>query len=711
MITMSKMLKTWKIGLFVLNLIVLASIVCAGWPSDLTFSVTPSSSTVGTSFIAKLVISPSGGPVTPFKNYVDANISLPAGIVLMSGTDFADLSAVSGINEYQWYLNSTGSVGSPYQINISVNGTQFTNYTTVTINAPVGTPQLVASVSNIPDYSLIGSHNTVTVTINNTGNDVAKNITGFFSAQKANINATSFSIANLNNGSSTSFYVDVVASSAGTGSLTAGFSSYKKSDDTLISSGSAEFNASGATESFIINANPVVEFGSVVHVDIGDNGYNSNYDLDNYVSDNDTAIASLVWSCNSTNNNITKTINPSTHKLNITTLVDGDYSGIMTCSANDSHASGSDSFTVHVHRVNDAPWFTSTAITTGTAVWGGYSYDVNAADPEGDNITYLLNTYPTGMVIDSLTGLISWSPRDVGSYNVDVNISDTANNSVNQSFTIVIVAPTGSGGSSSSAPKIYSVSSITPDKPAVLFVSESHVYISEVSINVLEELSNVKFKFSEVSALPSNIVKPNAKIFQYLSIYHENINDSQIKNATIKFKVYKSWLSSQHVSESDIILKRFVDNKWVDLPTVNIGSDGVFVYYEAVTPGFSYFAIGTKEVAEQVISTPAVKPSEAVNNTVPAEENPVVKEKNGVVAPVEEKKESVEEKNQEGVIVAKEKQSIVPLVILISSIVLLIVGITAYVIKRKGSGKKGSGNGWNKFVGFFVEEEPKKKRK
>jgi hypothetical protein len=154
-------------------------------------------------------------------------------------------------------------------------------------------------------------------------------------------------------------------------------------------------------------------------------------------------------------------------------------------------------------------------------------------------------------------------------------------------------------------------------------------------------------------------------------------------------------------------LKRFVDNKWVDLPTKNIGSDGVFVYYEAVTPGFSYFAIGTKEVvAEQVASVPTVNPVETVNDTVPAVENPVVEEENGVVASVDENTKSTQENNQEGVIVSKEKQSDVPLIILISSIVLLIVGITVYVVKRKGSGK-----GWNKFVGFFVENEPKKKRK
>lgn len=245
----------WKLGLLVLNLVVLAAVVSAAWPSDLSFYSNKASVTVGSEFVVRLQVSPSGGPVDPFKSYVDASLALPAGL-LSSQALFQDLSAYPS-DTFTWHLNS--SAAGTYQINIGVNGSSYANFTAVTVTGPVASPNLVVSVSDIPDHRLVGSHYSVTVTVQNTGAGDAKSIEGFLSAQKASISQTSFSIASLGAGASTSFTVDVVASSAGNGRLLANISSYKKSDDTLVSASAAGFSVVGAVELFSVNANPVVE--------------------------------------------------------------------------------------------------------------------------------------------------------------------------------------------------------------------------------------------------------------------------------------------------------------------------------------------------------------------------------------------------------------------------------------------------------------------
>ena len=85
----------------------------------------------------------------------------------------------------------------------------------------------------------------------------------------------------------------------------------------------------------------------------------------------------------------------------------------------------------------NAPNITSIAVTDAIATVP-YSYDVNAT---GDApITYALATKPTGMSIDSGSGVISWTPTSgqVGSKNVTVTASNSAGTDT-QTFTINVV--------------------------------------------------------------------------------------------------------------------------------------------------------------------------------------------------------------------------------------------------------------------------------
>jgi hypothetical protein len=134
------------------------------------------------------------------------------------------------------------------------------------------------------------------------------------------------------------------------------------------------------------------------------------------------------------------TINSTTGLINWTPTSIGDYD--VTVRVSDGNLIDTQSFTIHVREesesTNQAPNITSTPITTAT-VDVLYTYNVDATDPNGDTLNYSLTTKPTGMTINSTTGLINWTPTtaQIGNNNVTVKVSD-GNLIDTQSFTITV---------------------------------------------------------------------------------------------------------------------------------------------------------------------------------------------------------------------------------------------------------------------------------
>lgn len=87
---------------------------------------------------------------------------------------------------------------------------------------------------------------------------------------------------------------------------------------------------------------------------------------------------------------------------------------------------------------NLPPSITSTPITSAV-VGSAYSYTVIATDPNvGDVLTFSLTQAPTGMSINSATGVISWIPTalQTGSQNVTVQVMDKVGATANQPFVV-----------------------------------------------------------------------------------------------------------------------------------------------------------------------------------------------------------------------------------------------------------------------------------
>lgn len=138
------------------------------------------------------------------------------------------------------------------------------------------------------------------------------------------------------------------------------------------------------------------------------------------------------------------TIDGSTGQISWTPVNGQTTSGsvIVKVSDNDVTNEGTttQSFTIFVTPVNDAPILTTTAVTTATEDQS-YVYTVGATDEEGDTLGYELTTAPSGMVIGSLTGEINWTPEAaaIGDNVVVVAISD-GNSSISHNFTVAVTA-------------------------------------------------------------------------------------------------------------------------------------------------------------------------------------------------------------------------------------------------------------------------------
>ena len=85
---------------------------------------------------------------------------------------------------------------------------------------------------------------------------------------------------------------------------------------------------------------------------------------------------------------------------------------------------------------NNTPTINSIPLTS-SLVDALYTYNVEATDTDGDTLTYSLTSSPTGMTIDSSTGVISWTPNAEGDYSVILKVSDGELFNT-QSFTITI---------------------------------------------------------------------------------------------------------------------------------------------------------------------------------------------------------------------------------------------------------------------------------
>lgn len=111
---------------------------------------------------------------------------------------------------------------------------------------------------------------------------------------------------------------------------------------------------------------------------------------------------------------------------------------------------------VTVNGTNSRPIFTTEPVTA-VFVSESYSYDANAVDAESHSITYSLDTAPTETDVDPVTGVVSGTPEDPGTYSIIVRATDSLGASSIQGYTLTVY---GGGPTIVSSPVLLATANV-----------------------------------------------------------------------------------------------------------------------------------------------------------------------------------------------------------------------------------------------------------
>jgi len=159
----------------------------------------------------------------------------------------------------------------------------------------------------------------------------------------------------------------------------------------------------------------------------------------------------------------------------------------------------------------------------------------------------------------------------------------------------------GAGGATFTQP----LTDITPIQPVQIIINNSEMDLNSLTINVKNSVSNTSVNITTVNQTESGL--PIGKLYQAFEI-NPGIDNSNIINATLNFKIDKTWLEENNITfhskgnrswlvqndiVGNIILYRNPEGAvaWLPLVTTFSSEDNQYYYFSAYSPGFSTFAI------------------------------------------------------------------------------------------------------------------------
>lgn len=153
---------------------------------------------------------------------------------------------------------------------------------------------------------------------------------------------------------------------------------------------------------------------------------------------------------------------------------------------------------------------------------------------------------------------------------------------------------------------IRTFSSIGPSVPvtiaeAVLGPAGTPVY--EMRIDVARTVVQARIDVRPVTAEEAGLeVLPGGTVYSYINVTVKNIQDSDLDEVRMNFRVPKSWMEENNVEISGVKMLRFGSGEWEELETLLISEDSDSVSYVSITHGFSIFAIvGESKVVPQPV--------------------------------------------------------------------------------------------------------------
>lgn len=143
-----------------------------------------------------------------------------------------------------------------------------------------------------------------------------------------------------------------------------------------------------------------------------------------------------------------------------------------------------------------------------------------------------------------------------------------------------------------------SIPSIAAGKTANVTISKTYdVDFRLINISVVNYVSNIRIIIKKLAGLPADVIQEIiGKVYHYINVTKRNIQDTDMSKVYIKFAVNKSWITANNIDSATIRLYRWSNYQWNPLTTSKVSEDSEEIFYQAESPGLSYFMIGGLEV-------------------------------------------------------------------------------------------------------------------
>jgi PGF-pre-PGF domain-containing protein len=198
-----------------------------------------------------------------------------------------------------------------------------------------------------------------------------------------------------------------------------------------------------------------------------------------------------------------------------------------------------------------------------------------------------------------------------GTYTVSLNATNSAgsNNATRSNYITVsatpLVTPTPLSGDSDSTRFVPSTGGATEigvragERITVPFAGNLQaddsvpVVVVEISIVPSVDIQGIMVSAEKANMGLTSKIPTNPPAY-YLDIKIKWVREDAVKEGNIRFSADEGWLKEQGITPADLVMMRYHDNSWSELPTrMEKYSNGRY-YYGATTSGFSYFAVTRK---------------------------------------------------------------------------------------------------------------------
>ena len=134
---------------------------------------------------------------------------------------------------------------------------------------------------------------------------------------------------------------------------------------------------------------------------------------------------------------------------------------------------------------------------------------------------------------------------------------------------------------------------LTANVPVRREISFQDLPVITIAFTPTQDVLSAGLTIRTMTQRPSSTDDLLNPAYVYLEVVKQNLPNYLIKDATISFKVQKTWITEQQLTPADVLLKRYTLS-WEDIPTKFVKEVSGQDYYDASPPGFSYFAIVSK---------------------------------------------------------------------------------------------------------------------